>query len=407
MLTVAEARRRILDHFPPLAVETVSLEAARGRYLAEAVRAEENLPPFANSSMDGFAVYAADVAGATAERPVRLPVAADIPAGTAQPPALTRGQAARIMTGAPLPAGAEAVVPVEDTDQDRGAAALPAAVSVHQAAAAGANIRPAGQDVRAGQEVLPAGAALRAAALGVLAALGHAQVRVRRRPRVAVLSTGDELVPVDQRPAAGQIRDVNGSALAAAVAEQGGEVVRLGIAPDRLEAVRAKLLQAAAAGVDLILSSAGVSVGAYDVVKEALATEGELAFWRVQMRPGKPLAFGRFQGVPFIGLPGNPVSALVGMEVFVRPALLRLAGARRLERPTVTAALAEPFQADGRETYLRVTLAAAGAEWVAHSAGHQGSNIISSLVRAEGLLIVPAGAGLVPAGTRLPVWLLD
>ncbi|MBP7694726.1 MAG: molybdopterin molybdotransferase MoeA [Anaerolineales bacterium] len=407
MLTVAEARRRILDHFPPLAVETVSLEAARGRYLAEAVRAEENLPPFANSSMDGFAVYAADVAGATAERPVRLPVAADIPAGTAQPPALTRGQAARIMTGAPLPAGAEAVVPVEDTDQDRGAAALPAAVSVHQAAAAGANIRPAGQDVRAGQEVLPAGAALRAAALGVLAALGHAQVRVRRRPRVAVLSTGDELVPVAERPAAGQIRDVNGSALAAAVAEQGGEVVRLGIAPDRLEAVRAKLLQAAAAGVDLILSSAGVSVGAYDVVKEALATEGELAFWRVQMRPGKPLAFGRFQGVPFIGLPGNPVSALVGMEVFVRPALLKLAGARRLERPTVTAALAEPFQADGRETYLRVTLAAAGAEWVAHSAGHQGSNIISSLVRAEGLLIVPAGAGLVPAGTRLPVWLLD
>lgn len=407
MLSVAEARTRILESFAPLPAESVPLEAAHGRVLAEAVVAAESLPPFPNSSVDGFAIRAADAQGAGPGRPVRLPVAVDIPAGASSLPTLAVGQAARIMTGAPVPPGADAIVPVEDTDQARGAAPLPDAVQIFTVPAAGANIRPAGQDVRPGQQVLPAGVVLRPAAVGVLAALGRSPVLVHRRPRAAVLSTGDELVPATGRPGAGQIRDVNGYALAAAVEQAGGQALPLGIAPDRVAAVLERLEQARAAGADVILTSAGVSVGAYDVVKEALASAGELTFWRVNMRPGKPLAFGHYRGVPVLGLPGNPVSALVGMEVFVRPALLRLAGASQWERPTVTAALAEDFVSDGRETYLRVTLSpAAGQGWVAHSTGQQGSNIITSLVRADGLLVVPAGAGRVAAGTALPVWLL-
>lgn len=419
MLTVAEARARILEHFMPLAAERVPLEQARGRVLAEEIRADEDLPPFANSSMDGYAVRVADVAFATSASPVTLRVAGDIPAGASLPPALVPGTAMRIMTGAPVPAGADAIVPVEETDDPRGArhhseaAPLPAAVKILKAPTPGANVRPAGQDVSRGQVVLAAGTPLRPAALGVLAALGHPAVSVHRRPRVALLSTGDELVRADETPRPGQIRDANGYALAAAIEQFGGEVLRLGIARDRLDEVLDKLRQAAAAGADLILSSAGVSVGAYDVVKAAVETDGALTFWRVKMRPGKPLAFGRVRradggAVPFIGLPGNPVSALVGMEVFVRPVLLKLAGHRRFERITLEARLAEPVQTDGRETYLRVTLEpGADGVYLAHTTGHQGSNIITSLVKADGLLIVPAGAADVPAGARLPVWLLD
>ena len=413
MLTVAEARARLLAYFKPLEAEPAPLEAALGRVLAEAVLAGEDLPPFANSSMDGFAVRVVDVAQAASASPVTLRVSGDIPAGAPNPPALIPGTAMRIMTGAPVPAGADAIVPVEETDHaDRGPSALPAEVRIFKAPEPGANVRPAGQDVRAGQVVLAAGTTLRPAAVGVLAALGQAQVRVHRRPLAALLSTGDELRDVGEPLGPGQIRDANGYSLAAAVEQAGGRVLRLGIVRDRLEAVVEKLRQAAAAGADLIISSAGVSVGAYDVVKSAVEADGALAFWRVSMRPGKPLAFGHVRGpdgraVPFIGLPGNPVSALVGMEVFVRPALLTLAGRRRWARPTILATLAEPFQSDGRETYLRVTLEQQGDAFMAHSAGHQGSNIITSLVKADGLLIVPAGSGYVPARSRLPVWLLD
>lgn len=413
MLSVAEARARILEPFTAVATETVPLAAARGRVLAEVITAGEDLPPFVNSSMDGYAVRAAETAGAALHAPVALPVAGDIPAGAPIPAALPPGSAMRIMTGAPLPEGADAVVPVEETDDGRGharhgePARLPATVHILKAAAPGANVRPIGQDVRIGQVVLEPGTPLRPAAVGVLAALGRAQVRVYRRPRVALLSTGDELVRVEETPRPGQIRDINSYSLAAAVEQYGGEVVRLGVAGDQLALVRARLQTALEAGVDLILSSAGVSVGAYDVVKNAVEADGALAFWRVKMRPGKPLAFGRVGGIPFLGLPGNPVSALVGMEVFVRPILLKLAGNLRLDRLTVLAELAEPVESDGRETYLRVTLEPQGPYYLARAAGHQGSNIVTSLVRADGLLIIPEGVTALPAGARLPAWLLD
>ncbi len=411
MLSVTEARARILEHFRPLETETIPLAQVAGRVLAEDVIAAQPVPPFANSGMDGYAVRVRDVMAASREQPAALTVSGDIPAGASIPPPLAEGTAARIMTGAPLPEGAEAVVPVEDTDDHRdhahAGAPPPPMIRIFKRASPGANIRPVGQDVRAGQGVMSAGTVLRPAEVGVLAALGRAQVRVHRRPVVAILSTGDELCEVGATLRPGQIRDTNSYTLAAAVEQYGGRALRLGIARDRAEDVRAKLSSALEGRADLILSSAGVSVGAYDVVKEVVEAEGALDFWRVRMRPGKPVAFGNVRGTPFFGLPGNPVSALVSFEVFVRPAILKMGGHRQLEKPAVRAELLEPLHSDGRESYLRVVLERRAEGYVARSTGDQGSAVLTSLVKANGLLIVPEGVTEVKAGEVLPVWLLD
>ena len=418
MLSVAEARARILDHFLPLDTETIAIAQAAGRVLAEEVIAPHDLPLFSNSSMDGYAVRVRDVAAASRDHPVSLRVSGDIPAGAGLPAALADSSAARIMTGAPVPAGADAVVPVEDTDdgwadahpsprQHGTGAPPPAHVRIYRAAAPGAHIRPVGQDMRAGQVVLQAGVPLGPAGIGVLAALGLARVRVYRQPLVAVFSTGDELCEVDQTPAPGLVHDVNSYALAAAVARYGGRALRLDIARDRAEAVGARLLEARERGAHVILSSAGVSVGAYDVVKAAVEAEGALDFWRVRMRPGKPLAFGSAGGVPFFGLPGNPVSALVGFEVFVRPVVLKLGGHRHWEKPQVRATLLESIRSDGRESYVRVTLEPCDGGYTARSTGDQGSAVLTSLVRANGLLIIPEGAMEAHAGEVYSAWLLE
>ena len=409
LLSVAEARARILEHFSPLGSEIVPLSEAAGRVLASELRAATDLPPFANSSMDGYAVRAGEVAQASADSPAPLPVSADIPAGSGQPGPLAPGTAARIMTGAPVPPGADAVVPVEDTDdrRERAGEPPPAQVSIRVAPLLGANIRPAGQDVRAGQIVLQAGTLLSPAAVGVLAAQGVSQVPVHLRPLVVVFSTGDELRQVDESLGPGQIRDTNSYTLAAAAAHYGARVLRLEVAGDRLEAVRARFAAARQAGANLIVSSAGVSVGAYDVVKAAVEAEGALRFWRVRMRPGKPLAFGQVGGVPFFGLPGNPVSALVGFEVFVRPALLKLGGRARWEKLEIEAELLEPMASDGRESYQRVIVERRGSGYVARASGSQGSAVMSALVRANGLLILPEGVTLARPGEHYAVWLLE
>jgi molybdopterin molybdotransferase len=408
MLSVAEARARILEHFRPLAAETIPLAEASTRALAHDIVAAQPLPPFANSSMDGYAVRVREVAAASREQPVMLTVSGDIPAGAPMPPPLALGTTMRIMTGAPVPEGAEAVIPVEDTDdrRDHSGALPPPVVKFFKGTALGTNIRPVGQDVRAGQTVLRAGTVLRAAQVGVLAGLGYAEIAVHRQPLVAILSTGDELCEIGETPRPGQIRDTNSYTLAASAAHYGGRALRLGIARDRADEVRARLLAAVEAGADLILSSAGVSVGAYDVVKEVVEAEGALDFWRVRMRPGKPLVFGHVRGVPFFGLPGNPVSALVTFEVFVRPVILKMGGRVQLDKPEVKAVLLEPLQSDGRESYLRVTLEKRGEGYAARSTGDQGSAVLTSLVRANGLLIVPEGVREVRAGETLPVWRL-
>jgi len=409
MLSVAEARTRLLAVFYPLPAEAIPLAQAVGRVLTQEVIAAHSVPTFANSSMDGYAVRVGEVQGASRTQPIELNVSGDVPAGALAVSPLQPGTAMRIMTGAPLPAGAEAVIPVEDTDDRREhvGQAPPAVIRFFRDTFPGANVRPIGQDIRAGEVILTAGTLLQPAAIGVLAALGQAQVSVYRTPLVALFSTGDELCEVTETPAPGQIRDVNNYTLAAAIEQCGARVLRLGIARDKVEEAQAKLSAAQAAGAQLIVSSAGVSVGAYDVVKAAVESQGALDFWRVRMRPGKPVAFGQARGIPFAGLPGNPVSALVTFEIFLRPAILKMSGWRQWERPAVRATLAEPLSSDGRESYVRVVLHRQGAEYVAHSTGDQGSAVLTSLVKANALLILPEGVTEAKAGEQFEAWVLD
>lgn len=408
LLSVAEARERILSHFQPVAAESLPLVECASRVLARDVTASTDLPLFDNSSMDGFALRAADVAGAAPDSARTLRVVADIPAGATPTVSLAEGQAARIMTGAPLPQGADAVLPVEDTDFQNRSAGLPAPefVQAYQTVKAGENVRPRGMDIHAGEAVLQAGHLLKPQDLGVLAMLGEAQVRVYRRPRVALLSSGDELLAVDAPLESGKIRDSNSYTLAALIESAGAEVLRLGVAADQREAVEALVEQAATLQVDLILSSAGVSVGAFDYVKEVIESNGRLDFWRVNMRPGKPLAFGDYRGIPFIGLPGNPVSAFVGFEVFVRPALGRLGGLKTVSRPRVRVRLGEVVESDGRESYLRAEIREENGTLTAYLSGHQGSGNLLSLVRANALLIIPAGVKSAPAYQEVDAWML-
>lgn len=408
-LTVSEALTLVLEGVPVLPGEFVPLLEAHGMVLAQPVVSADTLPPFANSSMDGFAVRAEDVAAATTESPVDLHVISDIAAGTVPTQAVGRGQAARIMTGAPMPEGADAVVPVEDTSipwRDQ-TAALPEVVGIRRAVAAGDSVRYPGEDIQAGDVVLETGRILRPQEIGVLAALGVSRVPVVRRPRVGVLATGDELVAIDQPLTPGTIRNSNSYGLAAHIAAAGGVPVLLGIARDTEADVRDKLQSGLDQGVDLFISSAGVSVGAYDVVKAVLETSGAMNFWRVRMRPGKPLAYGQYHGVPYLGLPGNPVSALVSFERFARPAILKMGGHSALERPRVTVQLLDDIDSDGRESYVRGIITRDSNGYTASVTGAQGSHLLTSLVRANGLLIVPEGVRNVPAGATLEAMMID
>jgi len=409
LLSVEAALQRILAAVATLDDEEVDATTAAGRVLAEDIAAPFDVPPFPNSAMDGYAVRAADTAGATGDHPVELRVRADIPAGDIGSAVVRPGEASRIMTGAPLPPGADAVVPVEATDEPwtRTDRPLPGRVRIFRVATPGAHIRQAGEDVRQGQTVLRRGIRLRPQEIGVLAALGWPRVRIVRRPRVAILATGDELVEIDQPLGPGQIHDSNSYVLAALVERTGGVPLRLGIARDRLEEVRTRLRTGLEQGADLFLSSAGVSVGAYDVVRAAVDAEGEMAFWRVNMRPGKPLAFARVGTVPFLGLPGNPVSAAVAFEIFARPAMLKMGGRTALARPRVEAILDEPVWSDGRESYLRAVVTRRDGRYHAVITGPQSSGMLTSLVRANALLVVPAGVREVPAGAILWAQMID
>ncbi len=388
---------------------TVALDASFGRVLSKDIHSAVDWPPFASSSMDGFAVRWADVEQATPDTPVRLPVVTDIPAGALSTIQLAQGTAARIMTGAPIPAGADLVVPIEDTNHDRPhpGEPIPPDVTIFHSGSNGANIRPVGQDLHIGQSILPAGHRLRPQDVGMLATLGLHQVPVYPCPRVAILSTGDELVPPDQPLLPGQIHDSNSYTIAALVRQAGGEPVVLGSARDRFDLIQAKLDQAVAAKVDLILTTAGVSVGTYDFVREVVETQGKIGFWRVNMRPGKPVAFGEYRGVRLVGLPGNPASAFVGFEVFVRPAIQCLAGNTEYNRAKVTVQLGEPVDSDGRESYLRGIVSYQSDPPTARLTGHQGSGNLFSLVQANALLIIPSGVKSLPAGSEVEAWLLE
>lgn len=409
LLSVDEARDNILAKFKPVGIETLTLDKCDHRILAIDIAAQNDLPSFDNSSMDGFAIVSSDLAGATSASPRILNVVADIPAGTSPNVNIGSGQAARIMTGAPMPAGADAVIPVEETDfQDRSpGTAAPKIVKIFKSIKSGDYVRVRGTDVKIGQPVLQSNHKLRPQDLGLLAMLGVAEVLVFRRPRVALLSSGDELIPVDAPLQPGKIRDSNTYTLSAMLEESGAKVLNLGIAEDRRESVENLLEKAAHQEADLILSSAGVSVGAFDYIKDVVESQGELKFWRVNMRPGKPLAFGTFKRIPIIGLPGNPVSAFVGFEVFVRPALEKLSGLESGNvRPKVHVTLSEEISSDGRESYLRANLREENGILCAYLSGHQGSGNLLSIVKANALIIIPAGVTSLAIGEEVDAWIL-
>jgi len=407
LLSVSDAQERILSHFQPVTTETLPLVECANRVLAQDIAATTDLPPFDNSSMDGFAIRVADVTDA-AISPRSLRVVADIPAGISPTVSLAQGEAARIMTGAQVPDGADTVVPVEDTDfinRDAGSAA-PESVLINKSVNRGENIRLRGMDIRAGEVVLRKGRTLKPQDLGLLSMLGYANISVHRKARVALFSSGNELLEAGAPLEPGKIRDSNSYTIAALIEEAGAEVVRLGVAKDDRESVKALLEKAATSEVDLILSSAGVSVGAFDFVKEVIEANGKMDFWRVNMRPGKPLAFGEYKNIPFIGLPGNPVSAFVGFEVFVRGVIGKLNGIYNAGRRKVRVRCAEQIDSDGRESYLRAQVDEEDGMLVAHLTGHQGSGNLHSLVQANALLIIPAGVKCVPAGQEVNAWLI-
>ncbi len=396
-VSVAEARELILGAVPALGTESVGLERATGRVLAEEVRAEISIPPEDNSAMDGYALRAADAARA----PSLLRVVDDLPAGRRSQRAIGPGESARIMTGAAIPAGADAVVMIEDTTVEG------EQVRVSHVPVAGEHIRRAGSDVRPGTLVASPGDLLRAPLVGMLAALGRSQVTVRARPRVAVLATGDELVEPDRLRDDGRIASSNSYALAAGLREIGVEPRVSGIAPDEPEEIASRFR--AALHCDAVISTGGVSVGDRDWIKQVLTDlGGEMRLWRIRMKPGAPLAFVMVGERPIFGLPGNPVSTLVTFEQFVRPCLLRMMGHTRVYRPVEVAVLDESYEKPkGRAHFVRVTLDRRAGVLHARPTGEQGSNILLSMVRADALAYVHEDLTGLAKGTRVPVQLLQ
>jgi molybdopterin molybdotransferase len=409
LLSVAEARTRLLSAFSVVEKDNVPLIQATGRVLCNDIVSEIDLPNFHNSSMDGFAVRSIDVRNASSVNPISLSIVADIPAGKIIDTPIDHSKAARIMTGAPMPPGADAVVPIEDTDQYRHHTGYesPYLVHIYRPVQPGEFIRLKGQDVSRGDVVLKTGVKLRPQDIGYLAMLGMSEVSVFRKPRVAIMSTGDELLPVGVPIEPGKVYDSNAFTLSALVERDGGIPIYFGTATDQEEAIRELMEKAVSQGVDLILSTAGVSVGAFDYVRRVVEQFGKLSFWRVNMRPGKPLLFGHYHEIPFFGLPGNPVSAFMGFEVFVRPALLKLIGISETQYPVIRFKLLESVESDGRESYLRAIVTFQEKNWVARLAGHQGSGNFRSLVQANALLIIPSGVKSLPVGSEVEGWLLD
>jgi molybdopterin molybdotransferase len=369
----------------------------------ESLRAREPVPPFTNSAMDGFALRAGDASGAGADSPARLKVAGVLPAGKPVQARLGAGEVYRIMTGAGLPEGADAVVPLEEASVEGGSVVLA------RPPRPGAHIRLAGEDIPAGGEVVPKGAVLRPAELGVLAAIGCAVVPVHPRVRVAVLTTGDELVDAGDRPGPGQIRDANIHSLCAQVRAAGGLPVPFARVPDRPGAVR-EAIAAALDAADVVLTNGGISVGDFDHIKDVLEQLGaETVFWRVAQKPGGPVGLWRRGGKLVFGVPGNPVAAMLVFEEYVRPALRRMMGFARLHRPEGLGILAEPWskRADGRLNFLRVEARPRGAALEVRLTGPQGSGLLSSMTRANALALVPPETVAIPAGGEVLLHLLD
>lgn len=413
MLSVEDARDRILSYFKALDPIDIPLLDALGLTLAEDLVAEFDIPPLANSAMDGYAVRTEDVGSASKFNPVLLPVSGYIAAGDVPQSPLVGGTAVRIMTGAPVPEGADAVVPFEFTDEEsrRGDGVI-SDIGIQLSAEVGENIRPAGEDVQQGETVVNSGTELTPGVIGVAASLGRKTVKAIRKPVIAIVSTGDELVEPGEPRDAGKIYNSNAFSIAAMAEKYGAIANIIGTARDSIESLESLL--ADALDYDMVVTSAGVSKGDYDVVKDVLAKDGEIALWSVRMRPAKPLAFGALNApdgrkVPHLGVPGNPVSAMVAFEQFGRPAIRVMLGKEPLAKPSITATLDDPVENhDGRRVYARVEVYRdENGGFRARSTGNQSSGALHSMARARGLAICPDDVASVPAGAEIKVEMLD
>ncbi len=401
MISVEDALHKILDVFVPLGQEKVNILSSLGRVIGEDIYASRNIPPRDNSAMDGYAVRWEDTRGASRGKPVVLNVIEDIPAGAIPQKSIGKGESSRIMTGAPVPDGANAIVRVEDTAKHG------RRVDVFVQAKRGQDIRLAGEDVRDGELVIARGDVIRPAEIGMLASLGRSFIMVYQRPIVAVLATGDELVDIDDNPNPWQIVSSNSYSLAAQIIDSGGIPLQIGIAKDTREDLVSKFK--AALRADVIVSSGGVSVGDYDLVKDVMKEVGnKMQFWRVAMRPGRPLAFGSMGGVPMFGLPGNPVSSMVSFEQFVRPSILKMMGHKNLFRRTVKATIREDItKKKGAKHFIRARVEYKNGRFMVTSTGDQGSGILKSMVRANGLIVLPENSTSAKKGDEVAVQLID
>lgn len=413
MLSVEEAFTHIIKHFLPLNTEMKSILDSQGQVLASEIKSPITLPPLDNSGMDGYAVIYDDISTADESHPITLNIVDTVPAGQISKKRVTSGNTIRIMTGAPVPTGADTVIPFEETDEmSQKSDGVPASkVSIMSSLPRYSNIRPAGEDIQSGQVVLESGTSIRASEIGVLASIGLSHVAVVRRPIVSILSTGDELAEIGDELNIGHIYDSNTYSIASSVSAAGGIPKILGIARDNIQDLESKLLLASES--DLLVTSAGVSKGDYDLVKEVLTNHGDMNFWSVRMRPAKPLAFGVLNtsnntSVPLLGLPGNPVSAMVAFEMFARPAIRAMLGFKNLHRPTINGFLTGPIHNhDGRRVYARVEVTSEEGIYYASPTGPQGSNILTSMTRANGLAICPQDIDLKDTGDEVQIIMID
>lgn len=401
MISVEDALQTILGSVSPLGMEKVGILTALGRVIGEEIYAGRQIPPRDNSAVDGYALRVADTLGASEKNPAVLDIIEDLPAGSIPQKSVAKGQAARIMTGALVPEGADEVVPMENTKTENGR------VSVFVTAIKGQNIRRAGEDVQLGEKVILKGEIIRPAHIGMLASLGRSFILVHQRPLIAIVSSGDELVDIDETPSQWKIVSSNSYSLAALIQESGAIPMQMGIARDRREDLIAKFM--AAMRADLILSSGGVSVGDFDLVKDVMRQEGNrMHFWQVAMKPGQPLAFGALQKVPVIGLPGNPVSSMVSFEQFARPAILKMMGSENLFRRTIKARLTEEItKKPGKRHFIRGIIERTSDGYIARTTGGQGSGILKSMVKANSLIILPEEMTRATEGEEVTVQLLN
>jgi molybdopterin molybdotransferase len=400
-ISVEQALELVLQSVSTLDGADLPLLDCLNSVLAEDIAADMDIPPFDNSAMDGYALIAADTTSARAEAPMTLRVIADLPAGYPPPPIVGRGEAVRIMTGAPMPHGTDAVARTEDVERGDGTVRISRPLSIGQ------DLRRRGEDVRLGDLVLATGLVVRPGEIGMLATLGRKVARVVRTPRVAVLTTGDELVDPDEPVTPGKIRNSNLYSISAQVKACGAQPIMLGVARDTVEQLEAKI-QEGIGEADMLITSGGVSVGDYDVVKKVLDRMGEILFWKVKMRPGSPVTFGRLQGKPMFGLPGNPTASMVAFEQFARPAILKMAGRTRLRRREVEATLELTVKGRaGVRQFVRAIATEGPDGWKVRPSGPQGSAILRTMVRSNALLVVPESAGRLQPGDRATVQLID